>query len=84
MELRDNFEVESFYKWMEEVNFPIPVCCDEDDSLCMDCEREKATVEVWYNRKTYTFFERLCDECHSKPDHQEWMSRSDIIKVVKI
>lgn len=76
-DIRDDFNIESFYGWMEEVNdnFPIPVCCDEDKDRCAICEKEDATVEVTYKRKGYTYYERLCDECYNHPDYKEMMLR---------
>ena len=83
MELRDNFEVESFYRWMEEVNenFPIPVQCDEDYTLCAHCEDEKAMVRVSYERNNKSFVIDLCMECYSCPDFQELKSTYQNVKV---
>lgn len=70
-ELREDFNIESFYQWMEEIDFPIPVCCDEDKDKCSHCESEDAMIEVTYKRKTYTFIERLCVGCYAHPDYQD-------------
>ena len=84
MELRDNFNVESFYQWMEEINqgeFPIPVQCDENPDLCSDCVSADATVEVWYGRKGINFWQKLCKECYNDPDYQAWMKTAEIVKI---
>ena len=81
MELRDNFNVESFYQWwMEEVN-TIPVQCDEDPDLCSDCLSGDAVVEVWYKRKGINFWQKLCKECYNDPDYQAWMKTAEIVKI---
>ena len=83
MELRDNFNVESFYQWMEETveSSCIPVQCDEDLSICSDCECGDAIVEVWYRRKGINFWQKLCKECYNDPDYQGWMKTAEIVKI---
>ena len=87
MELRDNFQVESFYQFMEEINqgaFPIPVECDEDRDKCAICEEEQAIVEIAYERKGKKFVERTCMRCYAHPDYQEMKLGFSNIKVTLI
>ena len=85
MELRDNFEIESFYQWMEEIEgygaFCIPVECDDNPELCADCEDELAFLEVTYKRKGIAFRELVCMKCYSHPDYQVWKQSVEIIKI---
>ena len=87
MELRDNFEVESFYQFMEEhTDWPpiMSVECDDNPELCADCEKEKAMIEVHYRKKVGEFKIKLCMKCYADPDHQLFKSKHEIINIRKL
>jgi len=73
VDIREDFNIESFYGWMDEVNdnFIFPVQCDEDPTKCAVCEEMNAIVEVTYKRKGVTFSERTCMRCYAHPDYQD-------------
>ena len=83
VDIRDNFNVESFYQWLEETSeeFPIPVQCDDNPELCSDCVSNDAVVEVWYRRNGINFWQKLCNECYNDPDYQAWMKTAEIVKI---